>query len=66
MDRWIESPISAAIYIPLLKDVSSDRSANHHMQFSTPHSEVTLNNLRPADARVNDEYKVDLSIPVLV
>ena len=50
MDHRIQSPIWTAIYIPLLKHVSGDRSANVYVQFASLHPEISLNDLRPINA----------------
>ena len=58
MDHRIQSPIWTAIYIPLLKHVSGDRSANVYVQFASSHPEIPLNDLRSINAGMHHQYQI--------
>ncbi len=66
MNHRIQPPIWTAIYIPLLKHISGDRSANGYVQFASLHPEISLNDLRPINAGMHHQHQFQLAIPFFV
>ena len=52
MDCRIQAPLTTAIDIPLLQNISGDCSTHGDMQLSTLHPEIALNNFRSINARM--------------
>ena len=59
----LEALIATAVHIPQLKDVSHYCCTNRDVQFSAAHSKILLHDFRVVDRGVNDQHKINLSVP---